>query len=291
MASASASECASVSPLTSLPSCSANGIVCASDIWFSSEDVGESWASASQSNVVGMAPGSSRSTTSSGRGNGHGAWCDSSEGPWPLVLGLQRMRLRSTPSWAIPIESSGASTGVGAGACEKNMLSTNERSSPKSASVRASRVSGEGNTVRCCGTLLSRASHKLMELRTPVRCLRTRGQLDEMPPPLLSPSPSTPTCFSDSVSTALGTAVKCDRPHVGSLIVCASTCSRAACMEVCSSQIVGASRFRVKAFFPLRFGGAVNAYARQARGTVGLAVTDSDPAIQLCPSPPLVLSP
>ena len=43
--------------LTSLPSCSANGMVCASDIWFSSEDVGESWASASQSNVVGMAPG------------------------------------------------------------------------------------------------------------------------------------------------------------------------------------------------------------------------------------------
>ena len=86
--------------LTELASCSANGMVCASDIWFSSEDVGESWARAAQSNVVGIEPGvgSGRSAASSDRGCVHGAWCGSSEGPWPLVLGLQRMRLRSTPA-------------------------------------------------------------------------------------------------------------------------------------------------------------------------------------------------
>ena len=186
----------------------------------------------------------------------------------------------SAPSSAIPIESSGADTGAGAGACEKNMLSTNERSSPRSASVWASRVSGEGSTAGCCGTLPSRASltsHKLMELRTPVRCLRTRGQLDELPPPLLSPSQSTLMLPSDWASAALSIAVECARPHVwgatGSLrTVGASTCSLAA-MAVCSSQMVGASRLRVKAFFPLRFGGAVSAYARRARGTMG------DPAL------------
>ena len=204
----------------------------------------------------------------------------------------------SAPSAAIPIESSGADTGAGAGACEKNMLSTNERSSPRSASVWASRVSGEGSTAGCCGALPSRASltsHKLMELRTPVRCLRTRGQLDELPPPLLSPSQSTLMLPSDSASAALSTAVECARPHVrgatGSLrTVGASTCSLAA-MAVCSSQMVGASRLRVKAFFPLRFGGAVSAYARRARGTMGdpalaPAIAGSGPAtpmVDLCP--------
>ena len=71
--------------LTSLPSCSANGMVCASDIWFSSEDVGESWARAAQSNAVGIEPGvgSGRSAASSDRGCVHGAWCGSSEGPCP----------------------------------------------------------------------------------------------------------------------------------------------------------------------------------------------------------------
>ena len=154
------------------------------------------------------------------------------------------------------------------------MPSTIKRSSPRSASVRASRLSGEGSTAGCSGSLLSRAaltSHKLMELRTPVRCLRTRGQLDELLPPFLSPSPSTLTFPSDSVSTALAPAVECARPHVwggtGRPIACGSTCSHAA-MEVCSSQMVGASRFSVEALFP-RFEGAVNAYARRERGTLG----------------------
>jgi len=154
------------------------------------------------------------------------------------------------------------------------MPSTIKRSSPRSASVRASRLSGEGSTAGCSRSLLSRAaltSHKLMELRTPVRCLRTRGQLDELLPPFLSPSPSTLTFPSDSVSTALAPAVECARPHVwggtGRPIACGSTCSHAA-MEVCSSQMVGASRFSVEALFP-RFEGAVNAYARRERGTLG----------------------